>query len=120
MDKKRLLMSSIGLSRGAIGVAAFLAPRELQRRGGLKPADNPQASYIVRIAGIRDLGLAAGVLTASPQERRRWALIALGCDLGDSIAGVAGLAGGYLDRRTSAILTGTAVLAVVLGAVSLD
>ena len=120
MDKKRLLSCSIGVTRGAIGVVAFLAPREFQERAGLRPADNPQASYIVRIAGIRDLGLAAGALTASPDARKRWALVALGCDLGGSIAGLAGLAGGYLDRRTGAILTGTAVLAVVLGVASLD
>lgn len=121
MTKKRLLSNAIGATRAAIGLAAFTAPRYFQDRAGLSASQNPQAPYLVRIAGSRDVGLAIGLFTADgPHARRRWATVALACDLGDSIAGVAGLARGYLDTRTGAILTGTAVLAVALGAYSLE
>ncbi|MHB1469353.1 MAG: hypothetical protein ACYCU0_02940 [Solirubrobacteraceae bacterium] len=120
MDSKQLMTGAIATTRGAIGLAAFVAPRYFQDRAGLSASKNPQSPYLVRIAGGRDLGLAIGVLSSRPEARRRWATVSLGCDLGDALAGVAGMRSGYLDGRTGAFLTGTAALAVVLGAFSLS
>jgi hypothetical protein len=118
MAKERLIQA-IGVTRAAIGVAVFVAPRVCLDRAGLPAASNPQAPYLARIAGARDLGLGLGVLAAGPQARRGWALTALGCDAADAIAGAAGWRGGYLETRTGAIFTGTAIGAVLLGAISL-
>ena len=46
--------------RAAVGVGAWATPNVSGRLFGLDPVSNPQASYVGRLFGARDLALAAG------------------------------------------------------------
>jgi hypothetical protein len=105
--------------RMAIGVSAWAAPRLTGRLFGLDAEANPQAPYLSRLFGARDLALAWGALGAEGSARRQWLLAGLACDAADTLAGVAGGRGGYLPKLTSALVSGTALSAVAMGAVAL-
>ena len=86
---------------------------------GLDAAANPQAPYLARLFGVHDVALAWGVLRTTGATQRQWLLAGLACDAADAAAGIAGGRGGYLSRATSALVTGTAVSAALLGAAAL-
>ncbi|HUA74653.1 MAG TPA: hypothetical protein VL988_07830 [Solirubrobacteraceae bacterium] len=65
------------------------------------------------------MALAWGALSSEGEARRQWLLAGLACDVADAAAGVAGGRRGYLPKLTSALVSGTAVAAVVLGASAL-
>jgi len=52
---------------------------------------------------------------AEGDVQRQWLLAGLACDCADALAAIAGGRGGYLPKRTSAIMTGMALAAAVLG-----
>ncbi|HEX3909304.1 MAG TPA: hypothetical protein VHW67_01215 [Solirubrobacteraceae bacterium] len=81
---------------------------------------NPQSPYLARLFGARDVALAWGALGAEGQARRQWLIAGLACDVSDVLAGIAGGRRGYLPKLTSALVSGTAVSAVVLGAAALS
>jgi hypothetical protein len=68
---------------------------------------------------VRDVALAWGTLSSKGATQRQWLLAGLACDAADTLAGIAGGRSGYLPRVTSALVTGTALSAAALGAVSL-
>lgn len=119
MNEKGALSALVGL-RLAVGVASWLAPRPAGRLFGLDVPANPQAPYLARLFGARDVALAWGALSSAGDARRKWLLAGLACDAADALAGLAGARGGYLPKLTSLLVTGTAVSAVALGAVALD
>ena len=88
--------------RIAIGVGAWATPR-----------------LAGRLFGARDVALAWGALGSSGDARRQWLLLGLACDGADALAGVAGGRAGYLPTVTSALVTGTALAALGLGALAL-
>ena len=63
--------------RAAVGVGAWVTPNVSGRLFGLDPVNNPQASYVGRLFGARDLALAAGTLTTEGEARRRWIQLGL-------------------------------------------
>jgi hypothetical protein len=105
--------------RIVIGVGAWLFPNLAGRLFGLDPESNPQAPYLARLFGARDVALGLGALGAEGEARRRWLMAGLGCDLADAAAGVAGGRGGYLSPLTTVMVTGTALSAAGLGAKAL-
>src|SRR5437764_61462 len=62
--------------RMAIGAGAWATPRLAGRLFGLDVAGNPQAPYLARLFGARDLALAWGALGAEGSARRQWLLAA--------------------------------------------
>ena len=105
--------------RTAVGTASCLAPRAAGRAFGLDAGANPQSPYLARLFGVRDLALAAGVLTATPSARRHWLTIGLACDLADVLSGIAGTRAGYLSKTSGVLVTGAAISAVAMGAIAL-
>src|SRR2546421_7288836 len=105
--------------RLAIGAGAWAPPRLAGRAFGLDAQANPQAPYLARLFGARDVALAWGALGSSGDARRQWLLLGLACDGADALAGVAGGRAGYLPAVTSALVTGTALAALGLGALAL-
>lgn len=118
MDRDSAI-KTLAAVRTAVGVSAWLTPRLAGRMLGLDVAGNPQAPYLARLFGVRDLALAWGALSTSGDAQRRWLTAGLACDLADSAAGIAGARGGYLTALTGGLVTGTALSAVALGAFAL-
>jgi hypothetical protein len=88
--------------RAVVGVGAWATPNVSGRLFGLDPVGNPQASYVGRLFGARDLALAAGTLTSEGEARRRWIQMGLACDLADAAAGyIAGARVSCPSRRPS-------------------
>jgi hypothetical protein len=118
VNEKSAVSALAGL-RMAVGVASWTTPRLAGRLFGLDAGANPQAPYLARLFGVRDMALAWGALGAEGDARRRWLIAGLACDVADAFAGIAGGGGGFLPKRTSVLVTGTALSAVALGAAAL-
>jgi hypothetical protein len=118
MDPRSALKVLAAL-RVAVGVSSWATPRAAGRLFGLDVAGNPQAPYLARLFGARDVALAVGVLTAEGDARRQWLLAGFACDLADALAGLVGGRRGYLPAATTAAVTGTALAAAGLGAAAL-
>jgi hypothetical protein len=118
MDRRTVINNLAGL-RLAVGVASWAAPRMSGKLFGLDADANPQAPYLARLFGVRDIALAWGALSSEGETQRQWLLAGLACDAADTVAGIAGGRGGYLPRVTSVLVTGTALSAALLGAAAL-
>lgn len=100
----------------AIGVASWLTPRPAGKLFGLDSAANPQAPYLARLFGVRDVALAWGTLSSEGETQRQWLTAGLACDVADTLAGVAGGRRGYLPKLTAVLVSATALSAAALGA----
>jgi hypothetical protein len=118
MDRQKLVNNLAGL-RLVVGVTSWATPRVAGKLFGLDAAANPQAPYLARLFGVRDIALAWGALNARGEAQRQWLLAGLVCDAADTLAGIAGGRGGYLRPATSVLVSGTAVSAALLGAAAL-
>ena len=105
--------------RAAVGVGAWATPNLSGRLFGLDPDNNPQASYLGRLFGVRDLALAAGTLSAEGADRRRWLQLGLACDLADAAAGYIAGRTGVLPKPAAVMVTGVALVAAGMGAAAL-
>jgi hypothetical protein len=118
VSEKSALSALVGL-RFAVGVASWLTPRPAGKLFGLDVPANPQAPYLARLFGARDVALAWGTYSSEGDTRRQWLFAGLACDAADALAGLAGARAGYLPKLTSVLVTATALSAVALGAVAL-
>jgi hypothetical protein len=118
MDNDQAIRSLAGI-RVAIGTSAWAAPRLAGKAFGLDASDNPQSPYLARLFGVRDVALGVGALTTKGDSRRHWLMLGLLCDAADAAAGVMAGRAGYLPKIPSALVTGTALVAVGLGAAAL-
>jgi hypothetical protein len=116
---QRNLVNAIAGLRLAVGTGAWAAPRVTGGAFGLDPKGNPQAPYLARLFGVRDVALGWGVLGSKGAARRQWLIAGLACDAGDLLAGLAGGRGGYLPKLTSALVSGTALAGMAMGAAAL-
>jgi len=112
-------ISAISGLRAAVGVGAWATPNVAGKMFGLDPVNNPQASYLGRLFGARDLALAAGTLATEGSEQRRWIQIGLACDLADAVAGYIAGRTGVLPKPAAVMVTGVALVAAGLGAAAL-
>ena len=115
MNEGSAASTLIGL-RMAIGVGAWATPRLAGRLFGLDAGANRQSPYLARLFGARDIALGWGVMATDGASRRQWLTVGIACDAADALAGLVGGLGGYLPRRTSFVVTVTALGAVALGA----
>jgi hypothetical protein len=118
MNRKTAISGLAGL-RMAVGVSSWATPRVAGRLFGLDAAANPQAPYLARLFGVRDVALAWGAMNSEGDAQRRWLLAGLACDAADALAGIAGGREGYLPKVTTVLVTGTAIAAAALGASAL-
>lgn len=111
---------NLALLRIAIGVGAWVAPSLAGKVFGIDAKANPQAPYLARLFGIRDLALGVGLLQSSGEARRMWLQLGVLCDGADVAA--AGLGGreGYLSTSTAVLAGGTATVATALGVSALQ
>jgi len=116
---KKAAVNALIASRIAFGIAAWLFPRAAAKAFGFDMTGNPQLPYLARLIGTRDAILAYGLLTSEGDEQKRWLRIGLANDGADTVAAIAGGVGGYLPRRTAAILTAAALAPMIRGAIAL-
>src|SRR3954466_6160350 len=106
--------------RAWIGTSAWLAPNLTGKLFGLDPVSNPQAAYLGRLFGIRDVALAAGTLGTDGDARRKWVQLGLVCDVADAAAAYLGGRNGTLPKP-AALMTGvTALVAAGMGVQALS
>lgn len=118
MNEGSAVSALVGL-RTAVGVGSWATPRLAARLFGLDAGANPQSPYLARLFGVRDLALAWGTMSTEGASRRQWIAVGVACDGADALAGIAGGCGGYLSKRTSVVVTLTALAAAALGAAAL-
>jgi hypothetical protein len=105
--------------RLAIGGGAWAAPNVTGKLFGLDPEGNPQASYLARLFGVRDIVLGAGVLSTEGSDRQRWLQFGIACDLADAAAGLLAGRANVLPRWSAVLVTGTALVAAAQGVMAL-
>jgi hypothetical protein len=118
MDNDQAIRSLAGI-RMAIGTSAWATPRMAGKAFGLDADANPQSPYLARLFGVRDLALGIGALTTKGDSRRHWLMLGMLCDAADAAAGMLAGRAGYLPKVPTALVTGTALVAVGLGAAAL-
>jgi hypothetical protein len=106
-DKEKAA-TAIAAGRVAVGAAAYLAPNLSGRLFGLDPDNNPQASYIGRLFGARDVALGAGVLRSPRKQKDAWVAAGMACDVADVGAGALAGIRGTLPPSAAAMVTATA------------
>jgi hypothetical protein len=106
--------------RLAVGLISWLAPNLGGRLFGLDPAGNPQAPYLARLFGIRDVALAVGTTQSTGEAQKQWLQLGVACDVADAAAAGIGRRSGYLSPAATILVGGTAVAAALLGAQALQ
>ena len=71
MDKQSA-SSTLGALRIVIGLVSWVAPNIAGRLFGLDVKNNPQAPYLARLFGIRDLVMGIATLTTSGETQASW------------------------------------------------
>jgi hypothetical protein len=112
-------INTLAALRIAIGAGAWLMPRVAGRLFGLDVPGNPQAPYLARLFGIRDIALGLGTLTSSGESRRLWLQLGIACDLGDAAASWLGGRDESLPRYASVMTGATALSAAGIGVAAL-
>ncbi len=105
--------------RLAVGAGAWLAPRLTAKAFLLDMDANPQAPYLGRLFGARDVALGYGTMTSSGPALRKWLTAGLACDVADTLAAVAGGRDGSLTRLQTVLLLAPAITGVGMGLVAL-
>lgn len=114
-DKEKAV-SAIAAGRVVVGAAAYLAPNLSGRLFGLDPEGNPQASYIGRLFGARDVALGAGVLRSPRKQKDAWVAAGMACDVADAAAGALAGVRGTLPPASAAMVTATAAFFAITSA----
>lgn len=119
MDRETALNVLAGL-RLAVGATAYAAPDLGGKLFGLEPAANPQASYLGRLFGIRDVALGVGTLRAKKKDKDNWIELGILCDAADAVSGVLGGVNGSLTPATVVKVCAPAIAATALGVIALN
>ncbi len=118
MDRDTALKSLAAL-RVAVGVTSYVAPNFGGKLFGLEPEANPQAAYLGRLFGIRDVALGIGPLRAKKKAQDNWIELGIMCDAADAVSAFLGGGKGYLSPTTTAMVAAPAIAATALGVVAL-
>jgi hypothetical protein len=113
-------VSAIGTLRIAIGVSSWLTPNLAGKAFGLDPAGNPQAAFLGRLFGVRDIALGAGALQTSGQAQQQWLRVGMMCDLADAAAAYLATRNGTLPKPAGILAGGTALAAAALSAQAMN
>jgi hypothetical protein len=105
--------------RVAIGAGAWAAPNTTGKLFGLDPDNNPQASFLARLFGVRDVALGLGTTATTGSSRRLWWQLGIACDLADAAAAVLAARNGTLPKAAAVLAGGTAIAAAGLGVAAL-
>jgi hypothetical protein len=110
------MIRNIAFLRIAIGVVSWFAPRLGGRLFGLDVSGNPQAPYLARLFGVRDVVLGLGSLQSSGAAQKQWLQLGMACDVADVGAALLGRRDGTLPLGTTLLVGGTAAAAAAMSA----
>src|SRR4051812_31744955 len=110
------MLRNLVLLRFLVGGISWLFPRLGGRLFGLDVAGNPQAPYLARLFGIRDIALGVGALQSSGDTQRQWLQIGLAGDVADTAAALLGRRDESLPLATTILVGGAAAAAAARGA----
>src|SRR6185503_11457591 len=106
--------------RAQIGTSAWLAPNLTGKLFGLDPEGNPQAAFMARLFGVRDIALAAGTLGSAGNARTQWLRLGVACDLADAAAAYLAGRNGTVPKHAAVLAGGTALAAAGMGVAALS
>lgn len=112
-------VTGLSLGRIAIGAAALARPDLVARTLGLDPVGQPQAAYMARMFGSREIALGALTLVSRGRGRAGVVLLGVGVDAADAATGYLGPREAQVTQKAGAMLTGPAVVAMVVGLLGL-
>ncbi|MDQ5807909.1 MAG: hypothetical protein M3320_04470 [Actinomycetota bacterium] len=112
-------LKTLAVLRIAVGATSWAAPNFGGKLFGLEPEANPQAAYLGRLFGIRDLALGIGPLRAKKKAQTNWIELGIMCDAADTAAAFMGGGKGYLSPTTTAMVAAPAIAATALGVIAL-
>jgi hypothetical protein len=110
------LATTLSLTRIAIGVGAWAAPQTVLRAAGMD--GDRGTAYLARLFGTRDVALGAATLIAPTSARPALLRLCVAVDAADAGASVLAVRNGGLGAPTGALVTTTAVAAMVAGALA--
>jgi hypothetical protein len=113
-------VTSIAGLRIAIGVSSWVAPNLAGKAFGLDPDGNPQASYLARLFGVRDIALGAGAMQTTGPARQQWLKLGMACDLADAAAAYLATRNGSLPKFAGVLVGGTALVAAGMSAQAMN
>lgn len=96
---KSLPGRALVLVRFVLGASSWATPKFFMVAIGMDPHANPQAAYMARLFGVRDLTLGIGLLSTSGDARRLWWRLGIMCDVGDMMGGVLSARAGELPTH---------------------
>lgn len=108
-------VTGLSLGRIGIGALALARPDVAAKAFGLDPVTNPQASYVTRLFGSREIALGTITLLSRGKARGGIVLLGVGVDAADVATGYLGPKEGQVTSRAGATLVGPAILAVLMG-----
>jgi hypothetical protein len=108
----------LSVGRIALGAASFAAPG-LALRAMMLDADDPQAPFLLRLFGARDVALGVVTLLAAPEARPALVKVGVAVDLSDAAAAGLAARAGALRGLPATLIAGTASGAVVTGLLAL-
>jgi hypothetical protein len=112
-------VTGLSLGRIAIGAAALARPDLVARTLGLDPVGQPQAAYMARMFGSREIALGTLTLATRGRGRAGVVLLGVGVDAADAATGYLGPREAQVTQKAGAMLTGPAVLAMLVGVLGL-
>jgi hypothetical protein len=113
-------VTSIAAMRIAIGASAWAAPNLAGKAFGLDPDGNPQASYLARLFGVRDIALGAGAIQTTGAARKQWLKLGMACDVADAAAAYLATRNGTLPKFAGVLVGTTALVAAGLTAQAIN
>ncbi|QIG43143.1 hypothetical protein G5V58_10560 [Nocardioides anomalus] len=105
----------LSLGRIAVGAVSLAKPDTAAGLLGLDARANPQAGYVARLFGSREIALGALTLIARGRARRHLVLAGIAVDVADAAAGALGIRDRSISTRAGATMIGPALGAVVTG-----
>lgn len=108
-------VTGLSLARIGIGALALARPATAASAFGLDPSSNPQAAYVTRLFGSREIALGTITLLSRGKARSGIVLLGVGVDAADVATGYLGPKEGQVSTKAGATLVGPAILAVLMG-----
>jgi hypothetical protein len=112
-------VTGLALGRIAVGVVSVARPAVAATMLGVNGATNPQAPYLTRLFGVREIGIGAATLLSRGPARRTLVLAGIAVDGGDAMTGVLAIRDGSVSARQGAVLAATGAGAVLAGVAGL-
>ena len=109
-------LTGLALGRIAIGALAYAAPT--LGLSSLTFKGEPQAAYLFRLFGARDVALGVLTLVAPPSQKLALLRAGIAVDAADAGAGLLALRSGAVGKPIGLLLTGFGAAAAAAGAVA--